>query len=34
MEGCLVQRADMLVVAFFILLVAVSVAGIFLIPHP
>jgi hypothetical protein len=33
-EGCIVQRADLLVVAFFILLVAASVAGIFLIPHP
>lgn len=32
-EENVVQRADVLIVAFFIVLAAVSLAGVFLIPH-
>jgi hypothetical protein len=32
-EESIVQRADVLIVAFFIVLAAVSLAGVFLIPH-
>jgi hypothetical protein len=32
-EESVMQRADVLIVVFFIVLAAVSLAGVFLIPH-